>query len=71
MAHRGIAALIFGVLVLAVSLAGLVVAAPTATTTVADPLEQASVSPTPCAAAGEDAISPQSEDPIIAPRQAR
>src|SRR4030095_14930331 len=32
MAHRGIAALIFGVLVLAVSLAGLVIAAPNATT---------------------------------------
>ena len=61
MAHRRIAVLIFGVLALAVPLAGPVVATPTAPTTVADPLEQASVSPTPCAAAGEGAILDQLE----------
>jgi hypothetical protein len=66
MYHRRIAVLIFGVLVLAVPLAGPVVATPTVTTTVADPLEQASVRPTPCAAADEGAIFTQAESCVRA-----
>lgn len=58
MAHRRIAIVIFGALVFAVPLADPVVATPTATTTVADPLVGC------CRADSAD-------DPIIAPRQAR
>jgi hypothetical protein len=64
MAHRGMAVVSFGALVLAVPLADPVVATPAATTIVTEPLELPSVSPAPFRA-------DSAEDPIIAPRQGR
>ena len=61
MAHRRIAVVIFGVLVLAVPLAGPGVATPIATSTIAQPMEQAPATLAPCPAAEAGTILAQSD----------